>query len=112
MASNFEPRFTEFAEFYPYYLAQHKHPRCLQLHFLGSVVAVFLTVFSFLSQQWPLLLGVPVAGYGFAWVGHFVFEKNRPATFRYPLWSLLGDGRLFWDILRGRIRPFSARRQA
>ena len=95
--------FSSFAEFYPYYLAEHANPTCRQLHFIGSwlvlgVVAVAIA----LGNAWLLLL-VPVVGYGFAWVGHFFFEKNRPATFRYPFYSLAGDWVMFWHILTGRV---------
>lgn len=95
--------FRNFREFYPYYLSEHEDVRCRRLHFIGSwLVLVALALGLFVSPWW--LLGMPVAGYGFAWVGHFFFEKNRPATFTYPLWSLLGDWVMFRDILAGRVR--------
>lgn len=95
--------FSSFREFYPYYLAEHRNVQCRRLHFIGSwiVLAVFGAAVG-TANPWLLLL-MPVVGYGFAWVGHFVFEKNRPATFKHPLYSLAGDWVMFWDIIRGRV---------
>jgi hypothetical protein len=56
-----------------------------------------------LSGELKLLFSLPVIGYGFAWIGHFIFEKNRPATFKYPLYSLMGDFKMFWDVVTGKI---------
>lgn len=98
-------RFNSFREFYPYYLSEHRNRVCRRLHVVGSGLIVLLVgavLARLLSPWW--LLAVPVLGYGFAWVGHFVFEKNRPATFTYPLWSLMGDWVMFKDVLTGRIR--------
>ncbi|WP_421681540.1 DUF962 domain-containing protein [Stutzerimonas urumqiensis] len=97
-------RFTRFADFYPFYLEEHRNPTCRRLHFAGSVLVLALLVAALVTGQWLLLLAMPVVGYGFAWVGHFAFEKNRPATFQYPLYSLLGDWVMFRDMLIGRIR--------
>lgn len=97
--------FNSFREFYPYYLAEHADRTCRRLHFVGSalvVVVLALVLTRVLSPWW--LLAVPVIGYGFAWAGHFFFEHNRPATFRYPLYSLAGDWVMFRDMLVGRIR--------
>ncbi len=95
--------FQNFREFYPYYLSEHKDLNCRRLHFFGSwLVLVALAAGIFVSPWW--LLAMPVLGYGFAWLGHFVFEKNRPATFKHPLYSLLGDWVMFADILRGKVK--------
>ncbi|GAA0906979.1 DUF962 domain-containing protein [Luteibacter anthropi] len=96
--------FASFRDFYPYYLGEHADVRCRRLHFAGSWVVLLVIALTVITGQLLWLLLVPVAGYGFAWAGHFVFEKNRPATFRHPLYSLMGDWRMFWDILRGRVR--------
>ena len=97
-------RYQSFREFYPYYLAEHANVQCRRLHFIGSWgVLVALGVAIGTGNPW-WLLAMPLIGYGFAWVGHYVYEKNRPATFRYPLYSLLGDWVMFADILRGRVR--------
>jgi hypothetical protein len=99
------PRFRSFAEFYPYYLAEHADRTCRRLHFVGTGLVLTLLAFAVVGGNWGLLVAVPLAGYGFAWVGHFYFEKNRPATFTYPLYSLIGDFAMFRDILARRI-PF------
>lgn len=97
-------RFGSFRDFYPYYLGEHADRRCRRLHFIGTSLAV-LQWFAALATREPwLLLSGLVTGYGFAWVGHFFFEKNRPATFTHPLYSLIGDFAMARDILAGRIR--------
>jgi hypothetical protein len=95
-------RYASFREFYPFYLSEHSHRICRRLHFAGSllVIAVVLVAIATRDARWLWL--APVIGYGFAWVGHFFFEKNRPATFKHPLYSLAGDWVMFWDILRRR----------
>ena len=97
-------RFASFREFYPFYLGEHAHPISRRLHFIGSCGVLVLVALAIVLRTPWWLLGVPVCGYGFAWIGHFVFEKNRPATFRHPLYSLAGDWVMFADILRGRVR--------
>jgi len=99
-----EPEFRSFAEFYPYYLQEHSNVTCRRLHFLGSLLVLVTGLWALISGRFMWLLLLPVIGYGFAWIGHFVFEKNRPATFRFPLYSLLGDWVMFRDMLTGRIR--------
>ena len=95
--------FQSFAEFYPYYLSEHGHPTSRRLHFTGTTLVIALALWvAFSGHLWGLLL-LPIAGYGFAWVGHFFFEKNRPATFQYPLYSLAGDFVMFKDVLTRRI---------
>jgi hypothetical protein len=96
-------RFNSFVEFYAFYLSQHKNLTCRRLHFVGSALILALFAFVIISQQWILLWLLPVLGYGFAWVGHFFFEHNKPATFTYPFYSLLGDWVMFKDILLGNI---------
>lgn len=96
-------RFASFAEFYPYYLAEHSHPTSRRLHFVGTLLFVSQWLVAALLMMPALWLTGPLTGYAFAWVGHFFFERNRPATFTYPLYSLLGDFAMARDILRGRI---------
>lgn len=96
--------FQQFSEFYPYYLAEHQNLVCRRLHFIGSLLILALIAWSAYSAQWQLLWFIPLIGYGFAWVGHFFFEHNKPATFQYPLYSLMGDWVMFKDILIGRIK--------
>jgi len=104
MGTQTADRFTCFADFYPFYLAEHSHPTCRRLHYVGSLLVLAIFAFAVARQQWWWLLAMPVAGYGFAWVGHFIFEKNRPVTFQYPLYSFLGDWVMLKDMLTGRIR--------
>jgi hypothetical protein len=97
-------RFASFAEFYPYYLGEHANPACRRLHFVGTTLVIALLAVAVASGRWSLLWWLPLAGYGFAWLGHFAFEKNRPATFQHPLYSLVGDFAMYRDMLTGRIR--------
>ena len=101
-------RFGSFADFYPFYLSEHRNRTCRAMHFAGSTLVLALVTLAIMSREAWWLLAVPVAGYGFAWVGHFVFEKNRPATFRYPGYSLLGDWVMYWQLLTRKI-PFEER---
>lgn len=96
--------YRSFREFYPDYLAEHQNPVCRRLHFIGTALVLSAIGLAVMTRQWAWLLAVPVLGYGFAWLGHFVFERNRPATFRHPLYSLAGDFVLFRDMLLGRVR--------
>src|SRR5262245_3410080 len=96
-------RYERFSEFYQDYLAEHRDATCRRLHFVGTALILILFVVTVVFQRWLLLLAMPVAGYGFAWCGHFFFEKNRPTTFQYPLYSLAADFVMFRDILIGRI---------
>jgi len=101
-------RFASFAAFYPFYLSEHRNATCRALHFAGSTLVVALIVLAIATRNAWWLLAVPLAGYGFAWVGHFGFEKNRPATFKYPAYSLLGDWVMYWQLLTRKI-PFEER---
>ena len=103
-----EKRFRSFAEFYPYYLSEHRNATCRRMHFIGTTLVLAILVAMIATQQWWMGLLLPIAGYGFAWVGHFAFEKNRPATFTYPRWSLAGDFVMYWQLLTGKI-PFEER---
>jgi hypothetical protein len=103
-----DARFATFREFYPFYLAEHRNATCRKLHFAGSTLVLALVAAALFTREAWLLLLVPVAGYGFAWVGHFAFEKNRPATFKYPTYSLAGDWVMYWQLLTGKI-PFAER---
>lgn len=96
--------FNSFAEFYPYYLEEHSDLTCRRLHYLGSLLVLVVAGYALITGRLALLWLLPVIGYGFAWLGHFKFEKNRPATFKYPLYSLMGDWVMLKDMLIGRIR--------
>ena len=99
-----EGGFATFRGFYPFYLSEHRNATCRKLHFVGSSLVLGIVLLAIVTANAWWLLAVPLAGYGFAWVGHFAFEKNRPATFRHPLYSLAGDWVMYWQILRGRLR--------
>lgn len=98
-------RFASFREFYPFYLGEHSDRTSRRLHFIGSCGALVFAVAAVVTGNAWWLLAALACGYAFAWVGHFFFEKNRPATFRHPLYSFVGDWTMFKDILTGRI-PF------
>jgi hypothetical protein len=96
--------FASFDDFYPFYLREHSSRVSRRLHVIGTTLAIVLAGVALVTQEWMLLWGVPVAGYAFAWAGHFFFEKNSPATFRHPLYSLRGDFTMLRDVLTGRLR--------
>nr|WP_297357431.1 Mpo1-like protein [uncultured Caldimonas sp.] len=97
--------FKSFSEFYPFYLAEHSNRTCRRLHFVGSTLALAcLGLLLATGQAYWLLVGL-LCGYGFAWIGHFGFEKNRPASFKRPLYSFMGDWVMYKDLWTGRI-PF------
>jgi hypothetical protein len=96
-------RFKTFAEFYPFYLSEHKNRVSRRLHFVGTSIALAIFVAALTTQIWWLVALAFVQGYAFAWVGHFFFEHNKPATFKYPMFSFMGDWRLWWDVVTGKI---------
>ena len=98
-----EERFQSFKEFYPFYLSEHQNKTSRTLHFIGTFIVLVLFGFFIVAQKEARFwISLPLVGYGFAWIGHAFFEKNKPATFKYPLWSLRGDFTLFFDILLGK----------
>ena len=97
--------FESFAEFYPFYLAEHANVTCRRLHFIGSTIALILFGLAIFTGNYFWLLVAFVQGYAWAWVGHFVFENNRPATFKYPFYSFAGDWVMYKDMATGKI-PF------
>ena len=100
-----DPRqFKSFAEFYPFYLSEHANRTCRRLHFVGSLLGLLCLALAVLTASaWWILAGL-LAGYAFAWIGHFGFEKNKPATFKRPLYSFMGDWAMYRDIWMGRIK--------
>jgi hypothetical protein len=102
-------RFTSFKDFYPFYLSEHKNPACRAMHFAGTTIMVLLIVATLMTRYLGFLWLLPIAGYGFAWLGHFLFEHNRPATFKYPFYSLLGDWVMYAQLLTRRIHFDSSR---
>lgn len=96
-------RFESFAAFFPYYLREHSNPLNRWLHFLGTSLALLTLLYALASASYSLIALSPVMGYGLAWVGHFFIEKNRPASFKYPLWSLIGDFKMYGLMLTGKV---------
>src|SRR5687768_721578 len=103
-ARRYNARMGRFSQFYPVYLSQHANRTCRRLHFAGTTLGLIALLHAFATLNfWWLPAGL-AAGYAFAWIGHFFFEKNRPATFTHPLYSLLGDWVMWKDVISGRIR--------
>ena len=95
-------RYPSFGAFYPYYIHEHANRTCRRIHIVGTALVIGVMLTAALTRDARWLIAMPVVGYGFAWVGHFFFEKNRPATFQYPLWSLMGDWRMFFETVSGK----------
>ncbi|MAM88108.1 Mpo1-like protein [Allohahella sp. A8] len=95
--------FASFSEFYPYYLREHSNIQCRRLHFIGTSLVIATFLVAIFTAKFKLLLLLPVLGYLPAWIGHFFFEHNRPATFKHPLYSLLADFVMYRDILLNRV---------
>ena len=100
-----ERTITSFADFWPYYLREHAKPETRALHYVGTSLLVVIAIAALATGRWWLTALLPVAGYGFAWGAHFFVEKNRPATFTYPLWSLWGDLKMWGYWIAGRLGP-------
>lgn len=92
-------KYTNFKDFYPFYLQEHSNRTCRLLHVIGTSLVVLVLFFSLFTQQFKWLFSLPVVGYGFAWIGHYFFEKNVPATFTYPLYSFMGDWVMWWQSI-------------
>jgi hypothetical protein len=97
-----ERQFNSFKEFYPYYLEEHSKTGTRILHFIGTFLVIAILIYAIYYQKWLLLISVPIVGYGFAWVSHLMIEKNKPATFKYPLYSLGSDFVMFWHLIIGK----------
>jgi hypothetical protein len=103
MAEAASPQYRNLDEFYPYYLGEHSNRTCRRLHFVGSSLGLVCAIAGIATQRWWLIAVALVIGYGFAWVGHFFFEHNKPATFKYPWLSYRGDWKMWWQIATGKI---------
>lgn len=95
-------KFNSLKEFYPFYLTEHSNSTSRILHFIGTGLVILILISTLYTQVWWRMALIPFVGYGFAWVGHFFFEKNTPATFQYPFYSLASDFIMFWDLLIGK----------
>ena len=104
MENTSKKRFESLKEFYPFYLTEHANSTSKLLHFIGTSLFFAILIYGIYSGHYNYLWFMPVVGYGFAWVGHFFFEKNKPATFQYPFYSLASDFIMYFDILRGKVK--------
>ena len=95
--------YQDFKSFYPYYLSEHQNFICRGLHFIGTLGVISIIILAIIIN-YKFFFFAPICGYGFAWTGHFFFEKNKPATFKYPFYSFLGDWVMLKDILLGKIK--------
>ena len=95
--------YKSFQAFWPYYLREHSNPQTRNLHYIGSTLAILVLLWAVISRNGWLFVLVPLAGYSFAWISHAFIERNKPATWTYPLWSLVGDYRMFWCFLTGKL---------
>ena len=100
----FNAKFNSFKEFYPFYLSEHSKKTTKVFHAIGSILVLALLFYCIISKDWMKLCLAPFSGYGFAWFSHFFFEKNKPATFKYPLYSFIGDWVMLKDIIIGRVK--------
>lgn len=98
-----ERPYNSFAEFWPHYVAEHSRAPTRLLHLAGTAAALACAVFFIVTGRWYLIPLALIPGYGAAWIGHFFIEKNKPATFQYPLWSFMGDYKMIWMMLTGRM---------
>jgi hypothetical protein len=99
-------RYKSFEDFYPYYISEHDHKYTKLMHFIGTSISIYFLIKFILSFNFLFILYALLSGYGFAWVGHFFIEKNKPATFKYPFYSLIGDYKMYLEILQGNHKIF------
>lgn len=98
-----KPEFNTFSDFWPYYLSEHRNPTTRLMHVLGTALAMAFVLLLTWSGDLRFLAAAAASGYGLAWLSHLMIERNRPATFRYPVWSLMGDFRMFSLACTGRL---------
>ena len=97
-----EKRYTNFKDFYPYYLSEHSHKTTKLLHFIGTSISLYFLFNFFRTFDFVYIILSLLSGYGFAWVSHFFIEKNKPATFKHPFYSVIGDHLMFIEIIMGK----------
>src|ERR1700676_1807903 len=96
-------KIANYTEFWRFYLRAHRQPRSRILHYIGTGAGTVLVILALIARDWRLLAAAPIIGYACAWLGHGIFEGNRPATFGHPLWSLYSDFRMLALWLAGRL---------
>lgn len=96
-------KMTTYEEFWPYYLREHSKPATRGWHYFGTAVALLILTYAIITGTWWLLLVAIVSGYFFAWVSHGAIERNKPATFTYPFWSLISDFRMLYCFVTGQM---------
>jgi len=96
-------QYNSFSEFWPHYVAEHSRPHTRLLHLIGTAISIACAVYFITIGRWWLFPLALIPGYGAAWIGHFFIERNKPATFQYPLWSFIGDYKMIWMMLTGRM---------
>lgn len=96
-------QYKSFSEFWPHYVSEHSKPQTRLLHLIGTTIAIGLIIYFAATGRWWFIPLALIPGYGFAWIGHFFIEKNKPATFQYPLWSFIGDYKMIWLMLSGKM---------
>lgn len=96
--------FRSFSDFWPYYMREHSKPSTRLVHAAGTLASTALIIALLISRNFRYLPLALIVGYGPAWFAHFFLEKNRPATFKHPLWSLMGDYKMIALMFTGRIR--------
>ena len=101
-----EKRYTNFKDFYPYYLSEHSHKTTKLLHFIGTSISLYFLFNFFRTFDFVYIILSLLSGYGFAWISHFFIEKNKPATFKYPFYSFIGDHLMFAEIIMGKHKIF------
>jgi hypothetical protein len=97
-----EKRYTNFKDFYPYYLSEHSHKTTKLLHFIGTSISLYFLFNFFRTFDFVYIILSLLSGYGLAWISHFFIEKNKPATFKYPFYSFIGDHLMFAEIIMGK----------
>ena len=101
-----EKRYTNFKDFYPYYLSEHSHKTTKLLHFIGTSISLYFLFNFFRTFDFVYIILSLLSGYVFAWISHFFIEKNKPATFKYPFYSFIGDHLMFVEIIMGKHKIF------
>jgi hypothetical protein len=99
-----ESMFKNYQEFYHFYLSEHSNSTCRNLHYIGNSLVLIILIYSIFASHLILLWTIPIIGYGFAWTGHFFFEHNKPASFKWPIWSFVSDWVMLFQFITGTLK--------